>query len=144
MGGAGDSVRLNAAFDRFAARNRSSEMWKAFLTAGAKHPQTLGAELEPVLWESLFLTHEDYRYGGVLLFAALHKSGDTAQRKRLERTILELPQLHGLSMMSLANRCQAGLSRRKTNSSAHSSSQTSCCRKFVRYETNVRRSVRFP
>lgn len=89
---AGDSVRLNAALDRFAARNRSSEMWKVFLTAGAKHPQTLGRELEPVLRESLFLTHADFCYGGVLLFAALHKSGDPEQRERLERVILELPQ----------------------------------------------------
>lgn len=88
----GDSVRLNAALDRFATRNRNSEMWKVFLTTGAKHPQTLGRELEPILKESLFLTHVDYRYGGVLLFAALHKSGDIAQRERFERVILELPQ----------------------------------------------------
>lgn len=89
---AGDSVRLKAALDRFAACNRSSEIWKVFLTAGAKHPQTLGRELEPVLRESLFLTHADFCYGGVLLFAALHKSGDPEQRERLERVILELPQ----------------------------------------------------
>jgi hypothetical protein len=88
----GNTARMSAALDRFAARNRTSEMWKVFLTAGAKHPQTLGRELEPVLKESLFLTHFDYDYGGVLLFAALHKSGDTAQRERLERMLLELPQ----------------------------------------------------
>ena len=87
----GDTARLNAALDRFAARNRTSEMWKVFLTAGAKHPRTLGRELEPILRESLFLTHPDYCYGGVLLFAALHKLGDAAQRERLERMILELP-----------------------------------------------------
>lgn len=89
---AGDTARLGEVLDRFAARNRNSEMWRVILTAGAKHPQTLGRELEPVLKESLFLTHFDYDYGGVLLFAALHKSGDTAQRERLERMILELPQ----------------------------------------------------
>lgn len=89
---AGDAARLNAALDRFAARNRASEMWKIFLTAGAKHPQTLGRELSPVLREPLFLTHFDYAFGGVLLFAALHKSGDVAQRGRLERLIQELPQ----------------------------------------------------
>lgn len=88
---ASDMARLSAALDRFAAHNRTSEMWKVFLTAGAKHPQTLGRELEPVLCESLFLTHQDYCYGGVLLFAALHKSGDAAKRERLERMILELP-----------------------------------------------------
>lgn len=54
---AGDTARLNAALDRFAARNRTSEMWKVFLTAGAKHPQTLGRELEPALRETLFVTH---------------------------------------------------------------------------------------
>lgn len=89
---AGDTARLNAALDRFAARNRTSEMWKVFLTAGARHPQTLGLELELVLRESLFLTHSDYSYCGMLLFSALHKSGDMAQRERLERIILELPQ----------------------------------------------------
>lgn len=88
----GDTARMSAALDRFAARNRTSEMWEIFLAAGAKHPQTLGRELEPVLQESLFLTHADYCYGGVLLFAALHKSGDAAQRERLEQMILELPQ----------------------------------------------------
>ena len=89
---AGDTARLSAALGRFVARNCTSEMWKVFLIAGAKHPQSLGRELKPVLRESLFLTHFDYDYGGVLLFAALHKSGDTAQRERLERMILELPQ----------------------------------------------------
>jgi len=89
---AGDTARLNVALDRFAARNRTSEMWSVFLTAGAKYPQSLGRELEPVLFESLFLTHPDYCYSGVLLFAALHKSGDAAQRERLERMLLELPQ----------------------------------------------------
>jgi len=87
-----DMARLSAALDRFAAHNRTSEMWKVFLTTGAKYPQTLGRELEPILNESFFLTHFDYDYGGVLLFAALHKSGDTAQRERLERILLELPQ----------------------------------------------------
>lgn len=89
---AGDTPRLSAALDRFAARNRTSEMWKVFFTAGAKHPTTLGRELAPVLKESIFLTHFDYAYGGVTLFAALHKSGNAAQRERLERMILQLPQ----------------------------------------------------
>ena len=87
-----DTARLSVALDRFAVRNRTSEMWKVFLIAGAKHPQTLGRELEPVLKESLFLTHFDYSDGGIVLFVALHKSGDTVQRERLERVILELPQ----------------------------------------------------
>ena len=52
----------------------------------------LGRELEPLLSESLFLTHADYSYGGTLLFAALHKTGDGAERKRLEKLILDLPQ----------------------------------------------------
>lgn len=89
---AGDTAQLSASLDRFAARNRTSEMWKVLLTAGAKHPQTLGRELDPVLRESLFLTHADYCYGGVLLFAASHKSGDAVKREQLERMILELPQ----------------------------------------------------
>lgn len=89
---AGDTVRLSAALDRFAARNRTSEMWNVFLAVGARHPQTLGRELAPVLHESLFLTHPDYCYGGVQLFSALHRSGDVLQQEQLERVILELPQ----------------------------------------------------
>jgi hypothetical protein len=89
---AGNTAQLSAVLERFAARNRGSEMWKVFLKAGAKHPHTLGRELEPVLNESLFLTHLDYNYEGVLLFAALHESGDMVQRERLERLILQLPQ----------------------------------------------------
>ena len=89
---AGDAAQLNVALDCFAARNRTSEMWKVFLVVGARHPHTLGRDLEPVLRESLFLTHADFCYGGVLLFAALHKAGDVAQRERLERMLLELPK----------------------------------------------------
>ena len=80
------------ALDHFAARSRTSQLWMLFMEAGAKHPATLGRELAPVLDESLFLTHADYCYGGILLFAALHKAGDAAQRERLEMQALELPQ----------------------------------------------------
>lgn len=90
---AGDSERLQLALDHFVARNRTSLMWTVFLEAGAKHPKTLGRELEPVLAESLFLIHPDYCYGGVELFAALHKAGDAAQRERLENLILDLPRV---------------------------------------------------
>ncbi len=89
---ADDAERLCTALDHFAARNRTSLMWGAFLKAGANHPATLGRELEPVLAESLFLTHPDYCYGGTLLFAALHKAGDASLRERLEKLILDLPQ----------------------------------------------------
>jgi hypothetical protein len=89
---ASDAERLRLALDRFAARNRTSLMWTIFMVAGAKHPATLGQEFEPVLAESLFLTHPDYCYGGTLLLAALHKAGDAAQRERLEKLILDLPQ----------------------------------------------------
>jgi hypothetical protein len=89
---AGDNERLHLALDRLAARNRTSLMWVVFMQAGAKHPTRLGRELEPLLSESLFLTHPDYRYGAILLFTALHKVGDAAQRERLERLILDLPQ----------------------------------------------------
>jgi hypothetical protein len=88
----GDADRLRLALDRFAARNRTSLMWTIFMEAGAKHPATLGQELEAVLAESLFLAHPDYCYGGTLLLAALHKAGDAAQRERLEKLILDLPQ----------------------------------------------------
>lgn len=89
---AGDTARMSAALDRFVTCNRSSEMWSIFLTAGAKHTQTLGLLLEPVLQESIFLTHPDYQYSGVRFLSALHKSGDIAQRERLEQMILEFPK----------------------------------------------------
>lgn len=88
----GDMGHLSVALDHLAARNRTSEMWAVFMRAGAKHPSTLGRELEPVLAESLFLTRCDYSYGGVLLFAALHKAGNSEQRERLEMLLLDLPQ----------------------------------------------------
>jgi len=87
-----DAERLPLALDRFAARNSTSLLWKVFMEAGAKHPAALGRELEPVLAEPLFLTHPDYCYGGTLLLAALHKTGDSPQRERLEALILGLPQ----------------------------------------------------
>ncbi|HSH39159.1 MAG TPA: hypothetical protein VK993_10265 [Chthoniobacterales bacterium] len=87
----GDFDRLRVALDHFAARNRTSLMWAVFLQAGAKHPTTLGRELDPVLDEPAFLTHPDYHYGAVDLFAALHNAGNATQRKRLENLILNLP-----------------------------------------------------
>ena len=89
----GDSERLRIALDHILARNRTSQIWTLLLEAGAKHPTTLGQELESVLSESLFLIHPDYCYGGVELFAALHKAGDAAQRVRLENLILDLPRV---------------------------------------------------
>ncbi len=87
-----DSEILGIILDHFAARNRTSLIWTLFLEAGAKHPDALGWELEPVLQESLFLTHPDYCYGGILLFGALHKVGNIVQRKRLEKLIIDLPK----------------------------------------------------
>jgi hypothetical protein len=89
---AGDAARLNTALDCFVARNRTSLMWTVFMEAGAEHPLTLGVLLEGVLDESLFLTHLDYSYGSTALLGALHKTGDTARRERLERLILDLPK----------------------------------------------------
>jgi hypothetical protein len=89
---AGDTARLNAALDHFAARNRTSLMWMVFLEAGAAHPLNLGALLHEVLSEPLFLTHPDYSYGGTALLGALHKAGDTVQREKLEQLILDLPK----------------------------------------------------
>lgn len=89
---AGDMARVGTALDHFAVRNRTSQLWMVFMEVGANHPTTLGTELEPVLTESLFLTHPDYSYGGVLLFAALHRRGDATQRERLEKLVLDLPQ----------------------------------------------------
>ncbi len=89
---AGDAGRLRLALDRFAARNNTSLMWTVFMEAGAKHPAALGRDLERVLAEPLFLTHPDYCYGGTLLLAALHKTGDSPQRERLETLILGLPE----------------------------------------------------
>lgn len=89
---AGDVDSISLALDHLAKRNSTSLLWRVFLEAGAKHPLTLGRELEPVLGESLFLTHHDYHDGGTLLFAALHKAGDPSQRTRLEKLICDLPQ----------------------------------------------------
>jgi len=88
---ANDIARLNAALDRFAVCNRTSLMWTVFMEAGAENPSTLGAMMECVLNEPIFLTHLDYSYGGTALLSALHKAGDLAQRARLEKLILELP-----------------------------------------------------
>ena len=87
----GDTQRLNSALDRFAASNRTSLMWTVFLEAGAEHPLTLGAMLEGILSEPVFLTHPDYAYGGTALLGALHRVGNGEQRKRLEQLILNLP-----------------------------------------------------
>jgi hypothetical protein len=88
----GDGQRLNAALDQFANRNRTSLMWTVFMEAGADYPQTLGTLLANVLSESLFLSHFDYSYGGTRLLGALHRIGDPARRRRLERVILDLPK----------------------------------------------------
>ena len=62
------------------------------MEAGAEYPAALGAILEGVLNEPVFLTHPDYVYGGTALLRALHKGGDATQRERLERLILDLPK----------------------------------------------------
>jgi hypothetical protein len=87
----GDATRLSAAIDRFAVRNRTSLMWTVLMEVGAEYPLTLGILLEEVLGESLFLTHPDYAYGGTELLGALHKTGASARRERLEKLILDLP-----------------------------------------------------
>ena len=89
---AGDNQRLTEALDQFARRNRTSLMWTVIMEAGAEHPTTLGVLLEEALRESLFLTHPDYAYGGTALLGALHKTGDSTRRERLERLILDLPK----------------------------------------------------
>lgn len=89
---AGDMKRVGVALDHLAVRNQTSQIWMLIMELGAKHPTTLGEELEPILDESLFLTHPDYSYGGISLFAALHKEGDTTQREHLEKIALNLPQ----------------------------------------------------
>ncbi|MDP0497379.1 MAG: hypothetical protein Q7Q73_14350, partial [Verrucomicrobiota bacterium JB024] len=87
-----DGEHLKISLDVLCARNRSSEMWQVFMRAGAKYPSTLGKELEPLLLESVFLTHADYCEAGRLLFAALHKVGDAQKRKWMEKLLLNLPQ----------------------------------------------------
>lgn len=88
----GDTARLNAVLDSFAFRNRTALMWTVLMEAGAEHPSTLGVLLENVLTESVFLIHPDYAYGGTALLEALHKTGNPAQRERLENLILDLPK----------------------------------------------------
>ncbi|GEM_PF-1625621 len=89
---AGDAARLNAALDAFARRNRTSLMWTVFTEAGAAYPKTLGVLLADVLSETIFLTHADYAYGAAALLGTLHATGNAADRERLERLMLELPQ----------------------------------------------------
>lgn len=88
----GDTDRLAVALERLAKYNRTSLLWTVFLEAGSEYPLTLGVLLEKLLNESLFLTHSDYSYGGTALLAALHKTGDSVRRRRLERLILGLPK----------------------------------------------------
>jgi energy-coupling factor transporter ATP-binding protein EcfA2 len=89
---AGDIAQLNGVLDRFAARNRTSLMWTVLMEAGAEHPVTLGALLRDVLNEPVFLTHLDYAYGAASLLAALHKTGDSTTRERLEKLVRDLPK----------------------------------------------------
>jgi hypothetical protein len=67
-------------------------VWAVFLEVGSEYPLSLGVLLEELLNESLFLTHADYSYGGTALLGALHRTGDSVRRKRLERLMLDLPK----------------------------------------------------
>ncbi len=87
----GDIVRLNDSVDAFIRRNQTSYMWTVFLEIGAENPITLGSLLAPVLAEKAFLSHSDYAQAGVQLFGALHRTGTTETRNRLEQLVLELP-----------------------------------------------------
>ena len=87
-----DTDRMAAALDQLAKCNRTSQLWSVFLEVGSEYPLTLGVLLEELLNESLFLTHADYSYSGIALLGALHKTGDCARRRRLERLILNLPK----------------------------------------------------
>lgn len=86
-----DTVRLDAALDRFAACNRTSLLWNVLMEIGAEHPDTLGVRLQALLHESVLLTHPDYAYGAATLLGALHHAGDAARRTKLEELVLELP-----------------------------------------------------
>jgi hypothetical protein len=88
----GDDARMVAAIEQLAKSNRTSQLWTVFLEAGSEYPLTLGVLLEELLKESLFLTHPDYSFGGTALLGALHKTGDSVRRRRLERLILDLPK----------------------------------------------------
>jgi hypothetical protein len=81
-----------AALERLAKCNRRSLLWAVFLEVGSEYPLSLGVLLEELLNESLFLTHADYSYGGTALLGALHRTGDSVRRKRLERLMLDLPK----------------------------------------------------
>jgi hypothetical protein len=87
-----DADRMVAALERLAKCNRTSLLWAVFLEVGSEYPLTLGVLLEELLNESLFLTHTDYSYSGTALLGALHRTGDSVRRKRLERLILGLPK----------------------------------------------------
>jgi hypothetical protein len=89
---ANDVRKLEPALDRFAATNRNSIMWTVFLEVAAEHPLTLGRVFMDVLDEPTFLIHPDYSYGATALLGALHKTGDTAVREKLENLLLNLTQ----------------------------------------------------
>lgn len=86
-----DTERLDAALDQFSRCNRTSQLWAALFEAGTEYPNTLGLLLQDVLNEPTFLTHPDYEYGGTALLGALHRTGNVAQRERLEKLIIDLP-----------------------------------------------------
>lgn len=88
----GDMPRLEAVIDIFAEKNRTSLMWNIFMEVGARHPQTLGALLLEAFDEPTFLINPDYSHPAVVLLKSLHAAGDATRRRRLERTILELPR----------------------------------------------------
>ncbi len=88
---AGDKDSLLLAVKAFARTNHSSVLWQVVLEIASQHPDSLGLLMEEAVYQPLLLTLPGYRYGGAALFSALHHFGDIELRKKLERTLLELP-----------------------------------------------------
>ena len=88
----GDMPRLEAVIDTFAERNRTSLMWNIFMEVGSRHPQTLGVLLLEAFDEPTFLINPDYSHPAIVLLKSLHAAGDATRRRRLEKTIIELPR----------------------------------------------------
>lgn len=73
------------------AQNRTAALWRRLLFSGAKAPQTLGLDLRPLAWATPILKGYDTAKPVGEYLSVVFPHLNRAERERVERTILSVP-----------------------------------------------------
>jgi len=87
------SSRLNRLLAAVIDANQLAVVWRALLNAGARNPETIGRELRELAWSIPILTCDDTTVPAGEMIRAIAGQLDAADRERVERAILSIPDL---------------------------------------------------